>query len=87
MTAKLEDPKLKYDRFMHEHVRSPVCFENQISKSRCLNDAIKPLNEKRFDFTQEISDWNGKFGSRISQPFGRDKRITDIPGTVLPTNF
>ena len=72
---------------MHEHIRSPTNFDKQISKNKLLDDVIKPLNEKRFDYLQDISEWNSKFASKISQPFGKDYRNTDIPGTVKPTSF
>ena len=55
---------------MHEHIRSPTNFDKQISKNKLLDDVIKPLNEKRFDYLQDISEWNSKFASKISQPFG-----------------
>lgn len=47
-----------------------------------LNEAIAPLNDGRFVPFKDISEWNGKYASGISQPFVRTSRNTDIPGTV-----
>ena len=52
-----------------------------------LNDAVKTLDPARFEIIHDLSELNGKFGSKIGQPFGRDKRNTDIPGTVKNENI
>lgn len=52
-----------------------------------LNDAIGILDEHRFEVIHDLSEWNGKFGSKIAQPFARNYRQTDIPGTVKNMNL
>lgn len=45
-----------------------------------------PCNEKRFEPLHDISDWNGKYESKILWNFSQLRRDTDIPGTVMPPN-
>lgn len=52
-----------------------------------LNDAIGHLDEHRFDNIHNISKFNGKYGSKIAQPFARDFRNTDIPWTIKNPNL
>jgi len=75
-----DDPKLAFSRFMTK-VKTPNA-NRQLSRSMLLNEAIAPLNDSRFVPFKDISEWNGKYGSRISQPFVRTTRNTDIPGTI-----
>ena len=49
-----EDPKLAYSRFM-SRVAAPIDFEKQRSKRDLLNDAIKPLADRRFEVIHDIS--------------------------------
>ena len=44
------------------------------------------MNDRRFEVIHDISEWNGKFGSKIAQPFAKKDRDTDIPGTVRNHN-
>ena len=75
------DPLMKHVHYM-KRIHGPINFEKQRSKSKLLNEAVHPLNDTRFETFHDISDYNGKFGKRISQPFPRVTRNTDIPGTV-----
>ena len=63
-----DDPTLRFKDYMS---RAPVPnFKKQRSKATLLNDAIKELNDSRFEVIHDISDWNGKYQSKIGQPFG-----------------
>lgn len=48
---------------------------------------MKELNDSRFEVIHDISEWNGKFESKIAQPFGLQPRNTDIPGTIKNANL
>jgi hypothetical protein len=52
-----------------------------------LRDAIKQLDEKRFEVIHDISDWNTKYEAKIGQPFSCARRNTDIPGTIKNQNL
>lgn len=43
-------------------------------------------HEGRFEIIHDISEWNGKFGSRIGYTFQTTERNTDIPGTIRIKN-
>ena len=77
---------MKHVHYMKK-THGPIAFEKQRSKSRLLNEAVHQLNDTRFEAFHNISDYNSKFGKRISQPFPRETRNTDIPGTVKNKNF
>ena len=83
--AEPEDAKLHYEKFMR-HIKGPLTFDKQRSKRSLLKDAVKHLNDRRFEVIHDISEWNGKFGSKIAQPFAKGTRDTIIPGTVRNSN-
>ena len=79
-----DDAKLQYQK--KSHIKGPLTFDKQRSKRALLKDAVKHLNDRRFEVIHDISEWNGKFGSKIAQPFCKEARDTDIPGTVRNSN-
>ena len=79
-----DDPKLAYNKMMTK-VKTHS-YDRAMSRSTLLNQAIATCNENRFVPFKDIGDWNGKYQSRITQPFIMTERDTDIPGTVKNKN-
>ena len=44
------------------------------------------MNEKRFELVHDISEWNGKYQSKMAYNFSQLHRNTEIPGTIKPPN-
>ena len=60
-----DDPLMKHVHYM-KRTHGPIAFEKQRSKSKLLNEAVNQLNDTRFEAFHDISDYNSKFGKRIS---------------------
>ena len=60
-----DDPLMKHVHYMKK-IHGSISFAKQRSKSKLLNDAVHQLNDTRFEAFHDISDYNSKFGKRIS---------------------
>ena len=56
---------------------------NKINDNRRTYRQDNKGNEFRFEKMHDISEWNGKFKSKIGYQFSRMERNTDIPGTRI----
>ena len=79
-----EDAFIKCTRNITK-IHGPLAFEKQTPHVTISNAC--PTNEKRFEQVYDISDWNGKYKSKLAYDFKGIPRKTDIPGTVMPQNI
>ena len=77
-----EDAFTKTARDYLDTVHVGMEFGRQSPKRDISKDV--QVNDRRFEPLYAISEWNGKYGSKITYNFSKLYRNTDIPGTVQP---